>query len=66
MVYRWRYQDANGSDVQGPDTTWEDQVDAEDWLSGHWVALVESGIDRVTLLHGEAEIYGPMSLHAAE
>jgi hypothetical protein len=41
------------------------QTAAEDWLRETWSDLLASGVDRVTLLHGEAEVYGPMSLHAS-
>ena len=65
MDYRWHYADAHGRDVPGPDEDFTDQADAEDWLSGAWRELLSSGVDQVTLLHGGAEVYGPMSLHAS-
>jgi hypothetical protein len=64
--YRWRYQDADGRETAGPDETFADQEDAESWFSGHWTELVTRGVHQVTLLHGEAEVYGPMSLDPAE
>jgi hypothetical protein len=63
--YRWRYQDQTGHEVAGPDIRFDDQNDAETWFGEQWPGLIEQGIDQVTLLHGEAEVYGPMSLHAA-
>lgn len=63
MVYRWRYQDGFGRDTDGPKIGFEDQVDAEEWLGQQWEELLESGIEQVTLLEGEAEVYGPMSLY---
>ena len=63
MDYRWRCQDARGRDVPGDETYFATQTDAESWLRDVWQDLLGSGVDRVTLLHGEAEVYGPMSLH---
>lgn len=54
MDYRWSH-DAN--------RTFADQTEAEDWLSSAWPALVEQGVDEVTLLCGDDVVYGPMSLH---
>jgi hypothetical protein len=64
--YRWRYQDADGRDVPGPQESFTDQSDAESWFGEMWRDLAEQGVHQVTLLHGEAEVYGPMSLHPAE
>jgi hypothetical protein len=66
MEYRWRYTDAQGRDADGPAIGFDDQAEAEDWLSGAWQELLEAGIDQVTLLQGGAEVYGPMSLHPAD
>jgi hypothetical protein len=61
--FRWRYADDDGHDVAGPDLTFPDQAEAEDWFSQRWQELLDQGVAQVTLLHGEAEVYGPMSLH---
>lgn len=63
MALRWRYQDGEGAPASGPDTTFDDQVDAEEWLSRQWQSLLDSGVDAVTLVDGAEELYGPMSLH---
>lgn len=63
--YRWRYQDAEGQDVPGPPDTFADQESAESWFGEHWTTLLAQGVHQVTLLAGEAEVYGPMSLHPA-
>jgi hypothetical protein len=60
--YRWRYQDDQGREVDGPDVTFGDQTEAEDWFSAEWQELAEAGVTQVTLLRSEAEVYGPMSL----
>lgn len=65
MDYRWRYLDEDGRDVAGPDLTFADQAQAEEWFSQEWAELAEQGVRQVTLLHGEAEVYGPMSLDPA-
>jgi hypothetical protein len=66
VEYRWRYQDADGRDTSGPDLAFADQEAAEAWFGEHWPELLSQGVDSVTLLHGEAEVYGPMSLQPAE
>lgn len=62
MTLRWRYHDRDGGQTPGPDITFDDQEDAEEWLGREWSALLEGGVAAVTLLDGEDEVYGPMSL----
>lgn len=57
MDYRWSH---DGS------PEFADQTEAEDWLGAAWPALVEQGVDEVTLLCGDEVVYGPMSLHPPE
>jgi hypothetical protein len=66
MSFRWRYEDAAGGVVDGPDEEFADQAEAESWFGAEWPALRESGVDAVTLLDGGREVYGPMSLHEAD
>ncbi len=61
--YRWRYLDSDASPVDGPTQTFPDQASAESWLAERWAELLDSGVHAVTLLSGDAEVYGPMSLH---
>lgn len=63
MSFRWRYLTAAGEPVVGPDEVFEDQPAAEDWFGAEWPALRDAGVDAVTLLDGDTEVYGPMSLH---
>lgn len=63
MTYRWRYHDADGGEIDGPAETFEDQGDAEDWLGREFPALLDAGVEAVTLLEGDEELYGPMGLH---
>jgi hypothetical protein len=65
MEFRWRCQDADGREVSGAAEGFDDQSDAEEWLGLHWQELLDQEVHSVTLLHGEAEVYGPMSLHPA-
>jgi hypothetical protein len=65
MTYRWRYLDEDGHDVAGPEQTFDEQAEAEDWFGQRWSDLLADGVHQVTLLYGEAEVYGPMSLHPA-
>lgn len=64
MAFRWRYQDEAGNDTAGPEVTFEDQADAEEWLGREFEGLLDAGIDQVVLVDCEAEIYR-MSLHPA-
>ncbi|MGH4017417.1 MAG: hypothetical protein ACRDSL_26535 [Pseudonocardiaceae bacterium] len=62
MALRWRYEDPNGAVAPGPEITFDDQDDAEEWLGREWQGLLDSGVQAVTLLDGTEEVYGPMSL----
>ncbi|TWP48894.1 hypothetical protein FKR81_26750 [Lentzea tibetensis] len=62
MEFRWRYQDAQGREVVGPEVAFADQAEAEEWFSATWQDLLDSGVEQVTLLCSESEVYGPMSL----
>jgi hypothetical protein len=65
VAFTWRYLDAAGEPVDGPDEAFDDQHQAEAWFTGEWRDLRAAGVDAVTLLDGDAEVYGPMSLHEA-
>lgn len=65
MSVRWRYHGADGLEVSGPEITFDDQPDAEEWLGREWQGLLDDGVHAVTLLDGDEEVYGPMSLHPA-
>jgi hypothetical protein len=62
MALRWRYENSDGGPAPGPDITFDDQADAEEWLGHEWPGLLECGVAAVTLLDGEDRVYGPMSL----
>lgn len=64
----WRLEDGTGREVT-PDglasPEFPTQSDAESWVGEAWRELLDAGVDAVTLLEGDREVYGPMSLHAA-
>lgn len=62
MSIRWRYLDADGAAVAGPDERFDDQAEAESWFSDTWPDLRSAGVAAVELLDGDTVVYGPMSL----
>jgi hypothetical protein len=70
MAWTWRYETSDGTAVASlPDVAqtsgFPSQSDAESWIGETWPALLEGGVDQVTLFEDEREVYGPMSLHPA-
>jgi hypothetical protein len=63
MTWTWTLETADG-EVTGRSETFESRGDAESWVGEAFGELLEQGVDQVRLFDGEAEIYGPMSLHA--
>lgn len=66
VSYRWRYQDAAGAEVVGPVETFDDEGDAELWLEQNWPDLLDGGVEQVSLLDDDTEVYGPMSLRPSD
>lgn len=69
VAWRWRLLDAEGGEVgelEGFDAGQEfpTRGDAESWVGENWAELAAEGIAAVTLLEGDREVYGPMSLEA--
>ena len=65
--WRWRCHDAAGAEATpatAADAGFPTQADAESWLGEVWRELLEEGVESVTLLEGDREVYGPMSLRA--
>jgi hypothetical protein len=66
MPWTWRYSKDDGAPVAGmaglQEAIFASQGDAESWLGENWRALVEAGVDHVTLLDDDRPEYGPMSL----
>ena len=46
-----------------PKESFGSQGDAESWIGENWRALLEAGVDQVSLLDEGRVEYGPMSLH---
>lgn len=46
--------------------TFPTQSEAESWLGEEWRALLDAGVDAVTLREGDGVVYGPMSLQPME
>ena len=66
MPWTWRYEKADGAVLSGAglqDAIFARQGDAESWLGENWRALLDVGVDQVTLLDDDRKEYGPMSLH---
>ncbi|MFJ2743915.1 hypothetical protein ACIO3O_30175 [Streptomyces sp. NPDC087440] len=66
MAWTWRFETADGTEVQ-PAVEPEEfttQGDAESWLGEVWKDLLEGGAAQVTLSEDGTKIYGPMSLNA--
>ena len=67
MPWTWRYETSSGQAVQPegvPAEGFPSQGDAESWLGESWRELLAAGVDQVSLLDGDREVYGPMTLHA--
>jgi hypothetical protein len=69
MPWTWRYEKTDGSVVAADDlqeAIFASQGDAESWLGENWRALLNGGVDQVTLFEDGRVEYGPMSLHPDE
>ncbi len=60
----WQLLDADGKVIEGERTEFPTRSDAESWLGEAYPDLAEEGVAAVTLLEGDREVYGPMSLEA--
>ena len=63
--WSWRFESSSGEPVRVLDTaeaSFSSQGDAESWIGETWQQLAEMGVEQVTLLEDEREVYGPMSL----
>src|ERR1700712_2288890 len=69
MTWHWRLEDPAGAGIDPASIGVEiagggKQGDAESWLGENWRELIARGVATVTLLDGDDEVYGPMSLAA--
>ncbi len=67
MAWTWRFSDEHGAAMTDPvSQEFPAQADAESWVGEEWPDLAEAGVAAVTLLEGDREVYGPMSLRPAD
>jgi hypothetical protein len=68
MPWTWRYLGADGQEVAQSTASprFPAQADAETWIGEVWHDLFAEGVEAVTLLEGDREVYGPMSLRPAD
>jgi hypothetical protein len=67
MTWSWRLETSDGAAVDGvPSEKFPSLADAESWIGEAWQDLAGQGVDQVVLLEGDRQVYGPMSLHAAD
>ena len=67
--WTWTCFDAEGNPLAGdgvPTSGFPTQSDAENYLGESWQELLGAGVESVTLRAGDAVVYGPMSLRAAQ
>jgi hypothetical protein len=65
LAWTWRFESSTGEPVRvldAAEASFTSQGDAESWIGETWQQLAEMGVEQVTLLEGEREVYGPMSL----
>ncbi len=66
MAWTWRYEDAQGGAVDGPNEAFASQSDAESWIGENWRELLAAGVAQVSLFEGDRKVYGPMGLATPE
>ena len=69
MTWSWQLEKEDGTVLASrglPKESFGSQGDAESWLGENWRALLDSGVDQVTLLEESRVEYGPMSLHPVD
>ena len=66
MAWHWRYHAMDGSTpAPGVSSDFPTQGDAESWIGETWRELLDGGVESVTLMEEEREVYGPMGLRPA-
>ncbi len=64
--WTWDLLDAAREPVPSAGGTFPTQSEAESWLGEEWRALLDDGVDAVTLRQDGEVVYGPMSLQPME
>jgi hypothetical protein len=57
MAWTWRYEDASGRPVEGPNEAFSSQSDAESWIGQAWRELVAAGVVGVVLVEDQRTEY---------
>jgi hypothetical protein len=57
MTWTWRFEDADGGSVAGPEEAFTSQSDAESWLGQAWRELAASGAAVATLVEDDRVEY---------
>ncbi|MFS8479652.1 MAG: hypothetical protein FWJ93_11980 [Micromonosporaceae bacterium] len=57
MPWSWRYEDADGMALPGPEETFASQADAESWIGQTWRELASRNVARVILMEDERVEY---------
>jgi hypothetical protein len=66
MAWTWRYEDAKGRSVDGPNEAFSSQSDAESWIGQTWRDLLAAGVVKVALVEDERTEYRMSLLPAGE
>jgi len=66
MAWTWRYEDAEGRPLDGPNEAFSSQSDAESWIGQTWRELVAAGVVQVALVEDERTEYQMRLLPAGE
>jgi hypothetical protein len=66
MPWSWRYEGADGQEVNGPAETFGSQADAESWIGQTWRDLAAAGVTSVSLIDDDRTEYRMSLLPAAE
>jgi hypothetical protein len=63
MTWTWQLEKEDGTPAPARESkeSFGSQGDAENWLGENWRALLESGVDQVSLMEDTRREYGPMS-----
>ena len=64
-MFTWRLHTADGNEVSVETEVpeFDNQSDAESWIGEEYPALLDEGVDAVTLLEDGTVVYADMSLH---
>ena len=66
MAWHWRYHAMDGSAASpAASSDFPTQGDAESWIGESWRELLDGGVESVTLMEDDREVYGPMGLRPA-